>query len=86
MRGAGGPPAIRPATGGTAIVPQAARLPHLIGNQVRDSLPRVGKGTVEEKVLQMQQRKQGVIDATLEKGGEMGTSLSRHDVQELLSV
>jgi SNF2 family DNA or RNA helicase len=41
---------------------------------------------VEEKVLQMQQKKKAVIDATLEKDGAFEQGLSWNDVQELLSV
>ena len=50
------------------------------------SVKLITKNTVEEKVLQMQQKKKSVIDATLEKDGDIGQSLSWNDVQELLSI
>jgi hypothetical protein len=34
----------------------------------------------------MQQKKKSIIDATLEKEGDIGQSLTWNDVQELLSV
>jgi SNF2 family DNA or RNA helicase len=50
------------------------------------SVKLITKDTVEEKVLQMQQRKQSVISATLEKEGEFMQALTWNDVQELLSL
>jgi SNF2 family DNA or RNA helicase len=70
-----------------AVEDQATDRAHRIGQKnTVYSIKLITKGTVEEKVLQMQQKKKSVIDATLEKDGEMGTSLSWNDVQELLSV
>ena len=70
-----------------AVEDQATDRAHRIGQKnTVYSIKLITKGTVEEKVLQMQQKKKSVIDATLEKDGDMGTSLSWNDVQELLSV
>ncbi|MBT8041839.1 MAG: DEAD/DEAH box helicase [Pontiella sp.] len=70
-----------------AVEDQATDRAHRIGQKnTVYSVKLITKGTVEEKVLQMQQRKKGVIDATLEKDGELGTALTWNDVQELLSV
>ncbi|MEI6892880.1 MAG: SNF2-related protein [Pontiella sp.] len=70
-----------------AVEDQATDRAHRIGQKnTVYSIKLITKGTVEEKVLQMQQKKKSIIDATLEKDGEMGTSLSWNDVQELLSV
>jgi len=70
-----------------AVEDQATDRAHRIGQKnTVYSIKLITKGTVEEKVLQMQQKKKSVIDATLEKDGDLGTALSWNDVQELLSV
>ncbi len=70
-----------------AVEDQATDRAHRIGQKnTVYSVKLITKGTVEEKVLQMQQKKKSIIDATLEKDGDLGTSLSWNDVQELLSV
>ncbi|MCU0858271.1 MAG: DEAD/DEAH box helicase [Pontiellaceae bacterium] len=70
-----------------AVEDQATDRAHRIGQKnTVYSVKLITKDTVEEKVLQMQQRKQGVISATLEKEGEFMQSLSWNDVQELLSL
>jgi len=46
----------------------------------------ITKGTVEEKVLDMQKRKKAVIDATLETDEQVLSAMSWDDVQELLSL
>ena len=70
-----------------AVEDQATDRAHRIGQKnTVYSIKLITKGTVEEKVLQMQQKKQGVINATLEKDGDMGSSLTWNDVQELLAT
>ena len=70
-----------------AVEDQATDRAHRIGQKnTVYSVKLITKNTVEEKVLQMQQKKKGVIDATLEKEGDIGQSLTWNDVQELLSV
>ena len=70
-----------------AVEDQATDRAHRIGQKnTVYSVKLITKGTVEEKVLQMQQKKQSVINATLEKDGDIGSSLTWNDVQELLSV
>jgi superfamily II DNA or RNA helicase len=70
-----------------AVEDQATDRAHRIGQKnTVYSVKLITKDTVEEKVLQMQQRKQGVIAATLGKEGEFMQSLSWKDVQELLSL
>ena len=70
-----------------AVEDQATDRAHRIGQKnTVYSVKLITKGTVEEKVLQMQQRKKSVIDATLEKDAAMGAALTWNDVQELLSV
>ena len=46
----------------------------------------ITRGTVEEKVLELQRRKKAVIDATVETDEKMVESLSWNDVQELLNI
>ena len=69
-----------------------------VENQATDRAYRIGqkrtvysvklitKGTIEEKVLALQQRKKAVIDATVEADGTMAETLTWDDIQELLSV
>jgi len=70
-----------------AVEDQATDRAHRIGQKnTVYSVKLITKNTVEEKVLQMQQKKKSIIDATLEKDGDLGASLSWNDVQELLSI
>ncbi len=67
-------------------------------NQATDRAYRIGQrrtvysiklittGTVEEKVLALQQRKQAIIDATVESEEAMIQRLSWDDIQDLLSL
>jgi len=69
-----------------------------VENQATDRAYRIGqkrtvlaqklitKGTVEEKVLAMQEKKKAVIDATIESDEEVMKNLSWDDVQELLEI
>jgi superfamily II DNA or RNA helicase len=50
------------------------------------SMKLITKGTVEEKVLELQKRKKAVIDATLETDEQILSAMSWEDVQELLSL
>ena len=50
------------------------------------SMKLITKGTVEEKVLDMQKRKKAIIDATLETDEQVLGAMSWEDVQELLSL
>ena len=70
-----------------AVEDQATDRAHRIGQKnTVYSVKLITKGTVEEKVLQMQQRKKSIIDATLEKDGAFEQGLSWNDVQELLTI
>jgi SNF2 family DNA or RNA helicase len=46
----------------------------------------ITRGTVEEKVLAMQKKKQNIIDATLSRDDQVMQKLTWEDVQDLLSV
>ncbi|NQT91830.1 MAG: DEAD/DEAH box helicase, partial [Lentisphaerae bacterium] len=68
-----------------------------VENQATDRAYRIGqkrtvysvklitKGTIEEKVLALQRRKQTIIDATVETDGKMAETLTWEDIQELLT-
>ena len=70
-----------------AVENQASDRAHRIG-QKRTVLVQklIAKGTVEEKVLAMQQKKKAVIDATIESDEEVMGKMSWDDVQELLDL
>ncbi|HEY5652807.1 MAG TPA: DEAD/DEAH box helicase, partial [Pontiella sp.] len=70
-----------------AVEDQATDRAHRIGQKnTVYSVKLITKGTVEDKVLQMQQKKKSIIDSALEKDADMVQSLTWNDVQELLSV
>ena len=50
------------------------------------SIKLITKGTVEEKVLELQKKKRDVINATIESDKQVMQSLKWEDVQELLSL
>ena len=50
------------------------------------SVKLITKGTVEEKVLAMQKKKQSIINATIESDEAMVSSMTWNDVQELLEI
>ena len=66
---------------------QATDRAHRIGQKnTVYSVKLITRNTVEEKVLQMQRRKQRVIDATLSDGGDPAETLSWETVQQLLRM
>jgi superfamily II DNA or RNA helicase len=70
-----------------AVEDQATDRAHRIGQKrTVYSVKLITKGTVEDKVLEMQQRKKMVIDATLTTDEQVMQKLTWEDVQELLSL
>ncbi|MEN7973143.1 MAG: SNF2-related protein [Verrucomicrobiota bacterium] len=70
-----------------AVEDQATDRAHRIGQKrTVYSVKLISKGTVEEKVVEMQQRKKGIIDATLTTDEQVMQKLTWNDVQELLSL
>ena len=70
-----------------AVEDQATDRAYRIG-QTRTvySMKLITKGTVEEKVLEMQRKKKSVIDATLSTDEKVMDKLTWNDVQELLTL
>jgi superfamily II DNA or RNA helicase len=70
-----------------AVEDQATDRAHRIGQKrTVYSVKLITKGTVEEKVVAMQERKKGIIDATLTTDEQVMQKLTWEDVQELLSL
>ena len=70
-----------------AVEEQATDRAHRIGQKrTVYSVKLITKGTVEEKVVEMQERKKGIIDATLTTDEQVMQKLSWEDVQELLNL
>ncbi len=69
-----------------AVEAQATDRAHRIGQRrVVTSYKLIARGTVEEKILALQQRKRAVIDATLESEQPLMEGLSMDDIAELLA-
>ena len=70
-----------------AVEDQATDRAHRIGQKrTVYSVKLIAKGTVEEKVVEMQTRKKGIIDSTLTTDEQVMQKLTWEDVQELLSL
>ncbi|QBG47136.1 hypothetical protein EGM51_06895 [Verrucomicrobia bacterium S94] len=70
-----------------AVEDQATDRAHRIGQKrTVYSVKLITKGTVEEKVLAMQEHKKGIIDSTLTTDEQVMQKLTWEDVQELLSL
>ncbi len=70
-----------------AVEDQATDRAHRIGQKrTVYSVKLITKGTVEEKVVEMQSRKKDIIDATLTTDEQVMQKLTWEDVQELLSL
>jgi len=68
-----------------AVEAQATDRAHRIGQQrVVTSYKLIARGTVEEKILALQQRKRAVIDATLESEQPLMEGLSMDEIAEML--
>ncbi|MCJ8011627.1 DEAD/DEAH box helicase [Paenibacillus sp. KQZ6P-2] len=70
-----------------AVEEQAAGRAHRMGQKnVVQVIRLVTKGTVEEKMLDLQQRKKDLIREVMEPGEEVQTALTEQEIRELLTL
>lgn len=70
-----------------AVEEQAIGRAHRMGQkQVVQVIRLVTEGTIEEKILELQQRKKDLIAEVIEPGDQGSTTLSEQDIRELLMV
>ncbi|WP_136606657.1 DEAD/DEAH box helicase [Paenibacillus dokdonensis] len=70
-----------------AVEEQAAGRAHRMGQKnVVQVIRLVTKGTVEEKMLELQKRKKDLIREVMEPGEEVQTALSEQEIRELLAL
>jgi len=69
-----------------AVEAQATDRAHRIGQKnIVTSYKLIARGTVEEKILNLQRKKREIIDATVESEEPMMTALTMDEIQSLLS-
>lgn len=70
-----------------AVEQQAADRAHRIGQKkVVQVIKLVAQGTIEEKMLELQQRKKDLIDEVIQSGEGALSSLTEDDIRELLEI
>ncbi|MFC5529305.1 SNF2 helicase associated domain-containing protein [Cohnella yongneupensis] len=70
-----------------AVEQQAADRAHRIGQKnVVQVIRLVAQGTIEEKMLELQQRKKDLIDEVIQSGEGAISSLTEEDIRELLQI
>ncbi|TWT00529.1 DEAD/DEAH box helicase [Planomicrobium sp. CPCC 101079] len=70
-----------------AIEQQAADRAHRMGQKNEVQVIRlVAKGTIEEKITQLQERKKNLIDEVIQSGVEPLAALTEEDIREILTV
>lgn len=70
-----------------AVEQQAADRAHRIGQKkIVQVIRLVAQGTVEDKMYELQQKKKNLIDEVIQPGQEALSSLSEHDIREILSI
>ncbi|WKA54735.1 DEAD/DEAH box helicase [Planococcus shixiaomingii] len=70
-----------------AIEQQAADRAHRMGQKNEVQVIRlVAKGTIEEKITQLQERKKNLIDEVIQAGEEPLKSMTEEDIREILMV
>ncbi|WP_370512342.1 SNF2 helicase associated domain-containing protein [Planomicrobium sp. CPCC 101110] len=70
-----------------AIEQQAADRAHRMGQKNEVQVIRlIAKGTIEEKITQLQERKKNLIDEVVQSGTEPLTAMTEEDIREILMV
>ena len=70
-----------------AVESQAIDRAHRMGQEkVVTACRLVTRGTVEERILKLQAKKRGLIEATLDESSPMMTGLTDEDLSQLLEV
>jgi SNF2 family DNA or RNA helicase len=70
-----------------AVEQQAADRAHRIGQKkVVQVIKLVAQGTIEEKMLELQQRKKDLIDEVIQPGEKAVSTLTEEDIRELLEI
>jgi SNF2 family DNA or RNA helicase len=70
-----------------AVEQQAADRAHRIGQKkVVQVIKLVAQGTIEEKMLELQQRKKDLIDEVIQPGEAAISTLTEEDIRELLEI
>jgi superfamily II DNA or RNA helicase len=70
-----------------AIEQQAASRAHRMGQENEVQVIRlVAKGTIEEKITQLQERKKSLIDEVIQSGVEPLIAMTEEDIREILTV
>ena len=70
-----------------AVEQQAADRAHRIGQKkVVQVIKLVAQGTIEEKMLELQQRKKDLIDEVIQPGEKAISTLTEEDIRELLEI
>ncbi|MGJ7919776.1 SNF2 helicase associated domain-containing protein [Neobacillus sp. LXY-4] len=70
-----------------AVEEQAADRAHRIGQEnVVQVIKLVAKGTIEEKMNELQQKKRHLIEAIIESDGKTSSTLTDEDIRELLMI
>ncbi|MFC5402111.1 SNF2 helicase associated domain-containing protein [Cohnella soli] len=70
-----------------AVEQQAADRAHRIGQKkVVQVIKLVAQGTIEEKILELQQRKKDLIDDVIQPGEKNTSALTEEDIRELLEI
>ncbi|KQL37367.1 DEAD/DEAH box helicase [Psychrobacillus sp. FJAT-21963] len=70
-----------------AVEQQAADRAHRMGQKNEVNIIRlIAKGTIEEKINQLQQKKMSLIDEVIHSGGDVMTSMTEEDIREILMI